>query len=79
MLYKLVPHQGLSIPEENGTLPKCTSTPRVSRFDLDLVEVDAAITLENEVFDKELENKSSIRYQVMEKKVKQEVRGKRLR
>lgn len=39
----------------------------------DLVEVDAAITLENEEFDKELENKSSVRYQAMEKKVKQEL------
>ena len=37
------------------------------------MEVDAAITLEEEVFDEELENKSSARYQKMEKEVKQEV------
>ena len=37
------------------------------------MEVSAAITLEEEVFDKELENKSSARYQEMEKKVEQEV------
>jgi len=39
----------------------------------DIVEVDAAITLEEEVFDEELENKSSARYQKMEKEVKQEL------
>ena len=44
------------------------------RLGLRLVEVDAAITLENEVFSKELENKSSIRYKAMETKVKKEVR-----
>lgn len=39
---------------------------------LDIVGVDAAITIE-EVFDKELENKSSAIYQKMEKEVKREV------
>ena len=38
------------------------------------MEVDAAITLENEVFSKELEDKSSLRYKAMETKVKKEVR-----
>ena len=41
---------------------------------LDIVEVDVAITLEDEVFDEQLENKSSARYQEMEKKVEEEVR-----
>lgn len=41
---------------------------------LDLVGVDVAITIENEVFDKDLENKSSLRYKKLEEQVKQEVR-----
>ena len=41
---------------------------------LDIVEVDVAITLEEEAFDNELENKSSARYQELEKKVEEEVR-----
>ena len=41
------------------------------------MEVSAAITLEEEVFNEELENKSSARYQEMEKNVKQEVRRQR--
>lgn len=41
---------------------------------LDLVEVEAAITIEDEVFDEDLENKSSARYQAIEKQVEQEVR-----
>ena len=41
----------------------------------DLVEVEAAITIEDEVFDKDLENKSSVRYQKIEQQVEQEVRG----
>ena len=32
-----------------------------------------AITLENEVFDEDLENKSSVRYQELKKKVEEEV------
>ncbi|KAL9950786.1 hypothetical protein ACROYT_G043346 [Oculina patagonica] len=39
----------------------------------DLVEVEAAITIEEEVFDKDLENKSSVRYQAIEKQVEQEL------
>ncbi|XP_068676392.1 uncharacterized protein [Montipora foliosa] len=39
----------------------------------DIVEVDVAITLEDEVFDESLENKSSVRYQEMEKKVEKEL------
>lgn len=38
------------------------------------MEVDVAITLEEEVFDNELENKSSTRYQELEKKVEEEVK-----
>ena len=41
---------------------------------IDLVEVDVAITIEDEVFDKDLENKSSLRYKKLEKQVEQEVR-----
>jgi len=41
---------------------------------LDLVGVDVAITIEDEVFDKDLENKSSIRYKKIEKQLEQEVR-----
>ena len=37
------------------------------------MEVDVAITLEDEVFDEDLENKSSERYQDMERKVVKEV------
>ena len=40
---------------------------------IDLVEVDVAITIEDEVFDKDLENKSSLRYKKLEKQVEQEV------
>ena len=36
--------------------------------------VDAAITIEDEVFDKDLENKSSVRYKKFEEQVEQEVR-----
>ena len=35
--------------------------------------VDAAITIEDQVFDQDLENKSSTRYQTLEQQVKQEV------
>ena len=35
--------------------------------------IDAAITIENEVFDKDLENKSSERYKKIEKQVKEGV------
>lgn len=38
------------------------------------MEVDVAITLEDQVFDEELENKSSARYQKMEKEVEKEVK-----
>ena len=41
---------------------------------IDLVGVDVAITIEDEVFDKDLENKSSSRYKKLEKQVEQEVR-----
>ena len=41
------------------------------------MEVSAAITLEEEVFNEELKNKSSARYQEMEKNVKQEVQRQR--
>ena len=41
---------------------------------IDLVGVDVAITIENEVFDKDLENKSSIRYKTLEQQVKTEVK-----
>ena len=41
---------------------------------IDLVEVDVAITIEDEVFDKDLENKSSLRYKKLEEQVEQEVR-----
>ena len=43
---------------------------------LDLVGVDVAITIEDEVFDKDLENKSSVTYKKLEKQVEQEVRTK---
>ena len=41
---------------------------------IDLVGVDVAITIEDEVFDKDLKNKSSSRYKKLEEQVKQEVR-----
>ena len=41
---------------------------------IDLVGVDAAITIEDEVFDKDLKNKSSVRYKKLEEQVEQEVR-----
>ena len=41
---------------------------------IDLVGVDVAITIKDEVFDKDLENKSSSRYKKLEEQVKQEVR-----
>lgn len=40
--------------------------------------VDVAITIEDEVFDKDLENKSSTRYKTIEKQVEQEVRKQEL-
>lgn len=43
---------------------------------LDLVGVDVAITIEDRVFDKDLENKSSETYKKLEKQVEQEVRKK---
>ena len=39
------------------------------------MEVSAAVTLEEEVFDEELKNKTSPRYQEMERNVKQEVKN----
>jgi len=44
---------------------------------LDLVGVDVAITIEDEVFDKDLENKSSTRYKKIEKEVEEAVRTKK--
>ncbi|KAJ7369757.1 hypothetical protein OS493_036649 [Desmophyllum pertusum] len=44
----------------------------------DLVEVDAAITIEDEIFDEDLENKASERYQQMEEQVKPETRAAHL-
>ena len=41
---------------------------------IDLVGVDVAITIEGEVFDKDLENKSSKRYKTLEKQVGKEVK-----
>ena len=41
---------------------------------IDLVGVDVAITIEDEAFDKDLENKSSSRYKKLEEQVEQEVR-----
>ena len=38
--------------------------------------VDVAITIKNEVFDKDLENKSSTKYKSLEEKVEKEVRRK---
>ena len=38
--------------------------------------VDVAITIKNEVFDKDLENKSSTKYKSLEEKVEKEVRKK---
>ena len=35
--------------------------------------VDVAITIKDEVFDKDLENKSSVRYKKLEEQVEQEV------
>ena len=43
---------------------------------IDLVGVDVAITIEDEVFDKDLENKSSARYKTIEKEVEKEVSEK---
>ena len=40
---------------------------------IDLVEVDVAITIKDEVFDKDLKNKSSSRYKKLEEQVEQEV------
>ena len=40
---------------------------------IDLVEVDVAITIKDEVFDKDLKNKSSSRYKKQEEQVEQEV------
>jgi len=40
------------------------------------VGVDVAITIKNEVFDKDLENKSSTKYKSLEEKVEKEVRRK---
>ena len=37
--------------------------------------VDVSITIEDEVFDKDLENKSSVRYKKLEEQVEQEVRN----
>ena len=51
-------------------------TDNFSFLSLDLVGVDAAITIEDEIFDQDLENKSSTRYQTLEQQVKQEVRLK---
>ena len=44
---------------------------------IDLVGVDVAITIEDEVFDKDLENKSSARYKTIEKEVEKEVSEKK--
>ena len=41
---------------------------------IDLVGVDVAITIEDKVFDKDLENKSSKRYKTLEQQVKTEVK-----
>ena len=38
---------------------------------IDLVGVDVAVTIEDDDFDKDLENKSSLRYKKLEKQVKQ--------
>ena len=40
---------------------------------IDLVGLDVAITIEDEVFDKDLENKSSVRYKKLEEQVEQQV------
>ena len=40
---------------------------------IDLVGVDVAVTIEDDDFDKDLENKSSLRYKKLEKQVKQRV------
>ena len=42
------------------------------------MEVSAAVTLEEEVFDEELENKTSPKYQELERNVKQEVKNWKL-
>jgi len=39
------------------------------------VEVSAVVTLEEKVFDEELENKTSPKYQELERNVKQEVKN----
>ena len=41
----------------------------------DIVEVSAVVTLEEKVFDEELENKTSPKYQELERNVKQEVKN----
>ena len=41
----------------------------------DIVEVSAVVTLEEEVFDEELKNKTSPKYQELERNVKQEVKN----
>ena len=41
----------------------------------DILEVRAVVTLEEEVFDEELESKTSPRYQEMERNVKQQVKN----
>ena len=41
----------------------------------DIVEVSAVVTLEEEVFDVELKNKTSPKYQELERNVKQEVKN----
>ena len=43
---------------------------------IDLVGVDVAITIEDQVFDKDLENKSSERYKTIEKQLETEVSKK---
>ena len=40
---------------------------------IDLVEVDVAITIKDEVFEKDLKNQSSSRYKKLEKQVEQQV------
>ena len=41
----------------------------------DIVEVSAVVTLEEKVFDEELENKTSPKYQELERNVKHEVQN----
>ena len=42
------------------------------------MEVSAVVTLEEKVFDEELENKTSPKYQELERNVKQEVKNRKL-